>query len=54
MTSRTLALGDAESGVIVVGGTDGRAIDLMRRARAVVPPEVPIIFAGPRRGARRC
>lgn len=49
-----MTLPDDDAGLIVVGGTDGRALDLLRRARKIVDDaniDVPILFAG--RGIRR-
>jgi hypothetical protein len=49
-----MTLPDDDAGLIVVGGTDGRALDLLRRARKLVDDaniDVPILFAG--RGIRR-
>jgi DNA-binding response OmpR family regulator len=43
-----------EAGLLVIGGTDGRALDLLRQARRAVGPQgaaPPIVFAG--RGVRR-
>ncbi|MEJ7599417.1 MAG: DUF4388 domain-containing protein [Kofleriaceae bacterium] len=49
-----MMLPDEDAGLIVVGGTDGRALDLLRRARKLLDDgniDVPILFAG--RGIRR-
>ncbi|HEY5935512.1 MAG TPA: DUF4388 domain-containing protein [Kofleriaceae bacterium] len=49
-----MTLPDDDAGLVVVGGTDGRALDLLRRARKIVDDaniDVPILFAG--RGIRR-
>jgi hypothetical protein len=47
-------LPEGEAGLIVVGGNDGRALDLLRRARLLLEThhlDAPIVFAG--RGVRR-
>jgi len=49
-----LQLPTEDTGLVVVGGADGRAVDLVRRARALLEADhadVPIVFAG--RGASR-
>ena len=50
----TMTLPDDDAGLVVVGGTDGRALDLLRRARKLLDDaniDVAILFAG--RGIRR-
>ena len=49
-----LQLPTEDTGLVVVGGADGRAVDLVRRARALLEADhadVPIVFVG--RGASR-
>ena len=44
----------ADTGLVIVGGTDGRALDLLRKARLVLDEtklDIPIVFTG--RGVRR-
>lgn len=52
--SSRLDLPTADAGLVVVGGTDGRALDLLRRTRLSLDEskvDAPIVFAG--RGVRR-